>query len=254
MTMLLSEDVEKLIIVGKSGSINSELITYFNERDIINRLSRNSWKEKISEYTNDEIINIFKGLVLIEKELNWIGGSVAGAIWVYKEIQERNLDINYRIADFGLRNSDNPYVPFGHAYYGKRTIQDYFKYIDKVSKENYIKSKQYKKFLKRVTGRKERRKKAIAELRKISPETRKKIREELKIKYSSATIIEKLQIIANDTKYPPEYYPIEWILISDEEISKLPIDLKKKLYDKLSTKTKSHWKRFAQKLKEYDDK
>ena len=38
-----------------------------------------------------------------------------------------------------------------------------------------------------------------------------------------------------------------------EEIEKLPIDLIKKLYDKLSTKTKGEWKRFGHELQKLDD-
>jgi Fe-S cluster biosynthesis and repair protein YggX len=41
--------------------------------------------------------------------------------------------------------------------------------------------------------------------------------------------------------------------ISKEEIDKLPTELIKKLYDKLSTKTKGEWKRFAQELEKLDD-
>ena len=252
--MLLTKDIENLIEVGKSGSIRTGIKNYFKNRDIINRLHWKEWKTKTTDCSNDDLVNIFKGLVLVENELNWIGGSVAGSIWVYKIIQERNLDEHYEIADFGLRNCDNPYVPFGNSYYGIRTIKEYFKYIDEKTKVNKIKSEQYDKFLQRVSGRKEKRKKAIAELRKLSPETRRKILEELQVKYSSLSIIEKLQLIADDEKYPPEYYPIEWLSISSEEISKLPLDLIKKLYDKLSTKTKGQWKRFSLELKKYDDR
>ena len=59
----------------------------------------------------------------------WVGGSVAGAIWVYREIKERNLDKDYKNADFGLRNSENSWLPFGRSYYSKRTIKEYFDYI-----------------------------------------------------------------------------------------------------------------------------
>ena len=41
--------------------------------------------------------------------------------------------------------------------------------------------------------------------------------------------------------------------IPKEEIENLPLVLIKKLYDKLSTKTKGEWKRFAQELEKLDD-
>ena len=43
--------------------------------------------------------------------------------------------------------------------------------------------------------------------------------------------------------------PRQWIEISINEIEALPMDLIKKLYDKLSNKTKGEWKRFSMKLK-----
>ena len=64
---------------------------------------------------------------------------------------------------------------------------------------------------------------------------------------------EKLETIVVDKTFPPEYYPTDWIKFPKEEIEKLPIDLIKKLYDKLSTKTKGEWKRFARELEKLDD-
>ena len=33
--------------------------------------------------------------------------------WIYRLIEERNLDSDYKIADYGFENCDNPYIPFG---------------------------------------------------------------------------------------------------------------------------------------------
>jgi hypothetical protein len=107
--------------------------------------------------------------------------------------------------------------------------------------------------LNRVKGRKERRTAQIAELLKLSKEERGKIRTELLKKYENISTLEKLKLIADNQLYPPEYFPIEWINITIEEVENLPLDLIKQLYDKLSTKTKGEWKRFAKKLEKYDD-
>lgn len=110
-----------------------ENIEFFKLHDYINRLPYEAWRNTRKEFEDDiQLIWLFKGLVIIERETQWLGGSVAGAIWVYKMIQEANLDKDYLIADYGLRNCDNPYIPFGSAYYGKRTIQDYFEHNQKI--------------------------------------------------------------------------------------------------------------------------
>lgn len=232
----------------------TEVIESFRPKDYLNCQAYETWKQCRKEFEDDiQLVWLFKGLVILERELKWIGGSVAGAIWVYKMIQEANLDEDFQIADFGLRNCDNPWVPFGNSYYGKRTITDYFAYRSEKSKVSANKYERYAKVLKRVEGRKEKRISAIAELRKLSKEKRGTIRTELLERYKNATTVEKLEIIANDKIFPPEYFPTEWIKLSVEEIEKLSIDLIKKLYDKLSTKTKGEWKRFRDELQKLDD-
>ncbi|WP_300435995.1 hypothetical protein [Christiangramia sp.] len=89
-------------------------------------------------------------------------------------------------------------------------------------------------------------------MRKLSFEERGSVRAKYLEEYRSATNQQRLEIIASDEKYPPEYYPPEWSCISEEQIRELPIDLVKKLYDKLSTKTKGEWRRFSQKLQKVE--
>jgi hypothetical protein len=155
---LTQQDIEKLISIGKSeGQIEKSSLEYFISRDYINRQHGNTWQEFITKLTDEDLIFVFKTLVRLEKELEWIGGSVAGAIWVYGVIQNRGLDKDYKIADFGLRNCDNPWVPFGGSYFGIRTIDEYFTYKSALVKEKEKKAIQYEKTLNRVKGRKERR-------------------------------------------------------------------------------------------------
>lgn len=248
------KDINDLIEIGKSlDHLNKDLLISFRNRDYINRQHGDTWRNFVIELSDQDLVSVFKALVIIESELKWIGGSVAGAIWVYNVIEQRQLDTDYKIADYGLRNCENPWVPFGGSYYGKRTILDYFAYKTEKARESSIKSDRYEKVLKRVEGRKEKRATAIAELRKLSTKQRGHIRAELLAKHQNSTIIEKFTLIADEEIYPPEYYPTEWIQISKEEIEKLPIELIKGLYDKLSTKTKGDWKRFAQELQKLDD-
>lgn len=251
---LTTDDIQKLISIGRTNQTSDQdLLLYFKHRDFINRLHLEAWRQHSTNLSDNDFIHLSKGLIIIGRDLKWGGGSVAGSIWLYRVIQERRLDSDYKIADFALRNCDNPWVPFGSSYYGKRTIKDYFSYREEKMKVSAIKAERYEKVLRRVEGRKEKRVAAIAELRKLSKEQRGQIRSELLEKYSVFTTRQKLEIIADDFKYPPEYYPVEWINIPAEEIQKLPIELVKKLYDKLSTKTKGQWKRFAHELQKLDD-
>jgi hypothetical protein len=260
--MLNHCDIHLIIAIGyadRKGEpiLNSHqllVLDYFRSRDGINRLGLDSWRNSRKEFDDDiQLIWLFKGLVILERELKWGRGSVACSIWVYKMLQEANLDEDFQIADFGLRNCDNPWAPFGYPYYGKRTITDYLADRNATLNFSAIKSDRHEKVLKRVEGRKEKRTAAIAELRKLSKEQRGASRIGLLEKYRNSTTTEKLETIANENVFPPEYFPAEWIKLPKEEIAKLPIDLIKKLSDKLSAKTKGEWKRFRRELEKYDD-
>jgi len=59
--------------------------------------------------------------------------------------------------------------------------------------------------------------------------------------------------MANNEKYPPEYYPKDWALVTENQIKKLPNALIRKMYDKLSTKTKGPWRDLSIILAKYDE-
>lgn len=254
MLQISNDDIEQLILLGSSDTTAANnFYAYFEHRDFVNRQDNITWLNFTQNLSNEALVALFKGLVKAERHLNWIGGSVAGAIWVYKVINERNIDINSSIADYGLRNSSNPWVPFGSSYYGKRTIQDYFIYQKEKTEISTIRADRYGKILSRVAGRKYKRAAAIVELRKLSSEERRNARASLLQAYADKSLKDKIEVIAHDEKYPPEYYPIEWIDVTKQEIEGLPLELIKKLYDKLSTKTKGKWRRFRNTLKELED-
>lgn len=167
------DDIQNLILIGTTDTTaDNNLYSYFKSRDFINRQHGDTWRSLVATISDEDLICLFKGLVKVERDLQWIGGSVAGAIWVYHVISQRHLDRDYSIADFGLRNCDNPWVPFGGSYYGRRTIKDYFAYHPEKAKINAVKADRYEKVVKRVKGRKLKRAAAIAELRKLSTEER----------------------------------------------------------------------------------
>ena len=79
------------------------------------------------------------------------------------------------------------------------------------------------------------------------------IRKELYEKHKNSSVKEKIEIIVNDDKYPPEYYPVKWAILSYEELSKLPRNMIHELYDRLcpmNRKKKGPWKKLNLLLKE----
>ena len=90
------------------------------------------WNENYAFHfpTNDEKINLFKGLVLLER-FNNSGGSVAANIRVFEILEKSDL-VTPDLLDWTFKNkSDNPYTPFGWARYGHvRSYKEYLQFLD----------------------------------------------------------------------------------------------------------------------------
>ena len=110
-----------------------------------------------SALSNEDIVPFFKGLVICERLYrNGLGhGSASPAIKVYHEIQNRGLDVDYKIGDWAFQYSENEYIPLGFGNrHGAKTIYEYLEWERKyeeslrLEKENSIKQKAEQKQIK----------------------------------------------------------------------------------------------------------
>ncbi len=111
--MTLNDNIiSDLINIGRTFPINiDELKNRFTNYSI-NRLH---WRERhffCEKLNNDDLIFLFRGIVQVESKLNWVGGSVAGGVWIYKNIQKRNLDDENELSNWSSANTNNPYLKF----------------------------------------------------------------------------------------------------------------------------------------------
>lgn len=84
--------------------------------------------QKLYPITNDEdIIFVFKGIVICEKYFGSCG-SVTPASRIYDEICRRGLDPDYNLADWAFQYSDNEYIPFGFIRHGEETAYEYIQW------------------------------------------------------------------------------------------------------------------------------
>ena len=101
------------------------------------------WNENYAFHfpTNEEKINLFKGLVLLER-FNNSGGSVAANIRVFGILEKSNL-VTPDLLDWTFKNrSDNPYTPFGWARYGHvRSYNEYLQFLDDEAEKALIHNK-----------------------------------------------------------------------------------------------------------------
>ena len=137
----LDSVIKLLRSVGAKGCLDEGDRVAFKRKDGINRKSRVFWESIAEKLSKQDLENLFRGLVIVERELNWIGGSVAGAIWVFREFKQRFEDSSMELADWALKNRGrNHYIPFGES----KNAANYHEWID--LKE--LKAERYSKHLK----------------------------------------------------------------------------------------------------------
>lgn len=116
---------EELIGIGRIGIIQEDGVLVGAFPHCSSHAYKIHDEERISKYSDEEIISLFKGLVIAEKELHWHCGSTSPAAHVYQIITSKQLDPEYLLADWAFQFSDNEYVPFGFIRHGERTAHEY---------------------------------------------------------------------------------------------------------------------------------
>jgi hypothetical protein len=124
-----THELQALIVIGghpsaiKGGAdgLNRGLSSLLN--DTINRQAPAFWRKICANLNIEHHVALFRGLVIAERELDWLGGSVSGAIWVFRGLRERISESRYaELLNWSLRNrGSNPYVPLGTMRFARST-------------------------------------------------------------------------------------------------------------------------------------
>ena len=82
----------------------------------LNHVSPGTWRSALSESTEIDLENIFRALVILERDGHWVGGSVASTVWLFQLLREHVSEAHsFELADWALKNRGrNTYTPFGH--------------------------------------------------------------------------------------------------------------------------------------------
>jgi hypothetical protein len=122
----LDSVIELLRSVGAKGCLNADDRLALVRKDRINRRGKGFWKPIAEKLSKPDLENLFRGLVIVERELNWMGGSGASAIWVFLVYQKRFEDASIELANWALTNRGrNSYIPFG----GRTDVNSYDEWI-----------------------------------------------------------------------------------------------------------------------------
>jgi hypothetical protein len=133
--------VEAICEVGRRKQISDVNLTFFLGlgRSGLNRESSDFWSRVCSQLTLAQIKELFVGLVIFERDLRLLGGSVSGNIFVFR-ILDRRMHPNdmYEMAKWAIdARGENAYTPFGsikgdrlfEAFGRDAAVQDRFTFL-----------------------------------------------------------------------------------------------------------------------------
>lgn len=249
--------IEAIISVGKNSTVSDEYVTILSnlsEYNTVNkiRIDDLDLRNSLSNISNENLINIFRGLVIIGNYFNWGINSGSEAIFIYKIIMESRLDRDLIIANWAFLNSLNPYIPFGSAgniRYSSRDAYDYVRnngmqYSLDLTSETKEKINSYNSYLDERTIEEYRAKNSVL-IRGIEDleGVVKKLKTEkenlkLKLNLSRKSNFEKAKYIIEDDTRTIYFYSEEIELIISDK--KVPKDLLERLRDKFKEVENKH--------------
>jgi hypothetical protein len=119
--------IQALVVLGLSSEMESEMEVVLKYAQDINYSQ--VWTSTIPSLDNEQLVNVFKGLVIAEKHFQWRTGSAAAGILLYREIQNRKLDSELYLGNWSFLYTNNPYIPFGLAGNKRRQSKDAFDFV-----------------------------------------------------------------------------------------------------------------------------
>lgn len=234
------EYIEILYKLGETLKLDEDsknVLTKIDDGYYLN-YSGNWDRSTISSFTNNELINIFKGLIIAEQCYSQLCGSVTVGKMFYREIEKRNLDPDLNIANWSYKNTKNGHIPFGSGAIRARSI-DAFEFIkNKQARNEQITSEKDNKKVRLLTQSIEGLKRKILQQNKLIDELKKRLKLSLK------TNLEIAGIILNENAKPIYYYSYEIERIINDK------SLDKKLLEKILKKFNNKEKRNAKTLKD----
>jgi hypothetical protein len=118
---MIPEEIPPLLIaIGDRSNLSDDDRHKLQSYDWTNRLWREKWVKVAEPLPQGDCENLVRGLVIVERELEWVGGSAAAAIWVFQAYERRFPSSFVDLANWVLQNrGGNLYLPYGGQTYAR---------------------------------------------------------------------------------------------------------------------------------------
>ena len=214
--------IDTLSKIGETLSLTNasrQVLTSIDDGSYIN-YSQNWSNILIRSFNDNELINIFKGIVIAEQCYTQLCGSATVGKVLYDEIENRNLDVNLKIADWAYTNTRNGYIPFGSNGGIRGKSKDAYEYVQN-SKAYSIQLKDEREgnsqlqLLKKIKGLE----------KTLSQKENEIITLKRRLELSKLSRTEIANTVINDITKPVYYYCHEIeTLINDKSVDKILLE------------------------------
>jgi len=208
--------------IGETLSLDNEsrqALTSIDDGYYIN-YSENWSNNILKSFTDNELINIFKGLIIAEQCYSQLCGSATVGKFLYIEIGNRNLDDNLKIANWAYTTTRNGYIPFDSNGNIRAKSKDAYEFIQNsqeysIQIDNEQEGKEKRLLMKKNEGL----------IKTLSQKENEIITLKSRLELAKLSRTKIANKVINDNSKPVYYYSYEIeTLINDKSVDKILLE------------------------------
>lgn len=208
------------------------------------------WEKDCASLNREKLEQLIMGLTLVEKELQWPGGSVSGVIWTHRVFEKQYPNDAAPLADWILKHTQNPYVPFGDNHGGVSTLEEYHLYqmrrarrrTDHEANERADREARQERLKNRAE---------LAQLHEAKARVRTSERQDFLKPLQSKPLQERLETAVADDRHSIKFYPETDALEAANHLGDLPTTLLQDLRAKLDHRHRGAWGKLNRQLENF---
>ncbi len=212
--------------------------------DWINRWGpHQAWPPILAPFTTPQLAYLAKALTVLERDLNWIGGSVAATIWIFRAYRERKDGDVDALASWIVDNGTNPWSPWGSRCFA-RTLGEF-------DGQQSAAQQARLEFEKKQQQRKEENRRIAQAAAIVRRNEGKERAERVKLYMRHVEALgarDRLIFLATDETFPLEVIPQNLITSSLSQALELPAKNRMALLARLDRRKASRWRRLRKAL------